>query len=127
LATIWGGTDQSTTGCHHEISIANLLNSFFAKQICKLPHEVANLAYLDYAFACREVIHDKLSKAIGAKVKRQRSFDQFGFSWRRQTNEAPMAYKDINMVMDAQKELVDVVANFMRKIVRMTNDGSRVD
>ncbi|MNQ98068.1 RNA-splicing ligase RtcB [compost metagenome] len=42
-------------------------------------------------------------------------------------DEAPMAYKDINLVMDAQKELVEVVARFSPKIVRMADDGSRED
>ncbi|MDF2435909.1 MAG: RNA-splicing ligase RtcB [Bacteroidota bacterium] len=42
-------------------------------------------------------------------------------------DEAPMAYKDINMVMDAQKDLVDVIAKFTPKIVRMADDGSRED
>lgn len=57
-----------------------------AKDICKLPKEATNLAYLDlnsaegqeywiamnlagdYASACHEVIHKRLTKAIGAKV-----------------------------------------------------------
>lgn len=42
-------------------------------------------------------------------------------------DEAPMAYKDINLVMAAQSELVDVVAKFTPKIVRMADDGSRED
>jgi tRNA-splicing ligase RtcB len=42
-------------------------------------------------------------------------------------DEAPMAYKDINMVMVAQQDLVDVVARFTPKIVRMADDGSRED
>ena len=42
-------------------------------------------------------------------------------------DEAPMAYKDINMVMESQKELVDVVARFTPKMVRMADDGSRED
>lgn len=42
-------------------------------------------------------------------------------------DEAPMAYKDINLVMEAQKELVDVVAKFTPKLVRMADDGSRED
>ncbi len=42
-------------------------------------------------------------------------------------DEAPMAYKDINLVMDSQKELVDVVAKFTPKMVRMADDGSRED
>ncbi len=42
-------------------------------------------------------------------------------------DEAPMAYKDINAVMASQKELIDVVAKFIPKIVRMADDGSRED
>jgi tRNA-splicing ligase RtcB len=57
-----------------------------AKQLCRLPYEAANLAYLpldsqegmeywlamnlagDYASACHEIIHQKLAKAIGANI-----------------------------------------------------------
>jgi tRNA-splicing ligase RtcB len=42
-------------------------------------------------------------------------------------DEAPMAYKDINRVMAAQQDLVDVVARFTPRIVRMAADGSRED
>ena len=42
-------------------------------------------------------------------------------------DEAPMAYKNINKVMAAQKDLVDVVAKFTPKLVRMADDGSRED
>ncbi len=42
-------------------------------------------------------------------------------------DEAPMAYKDINMVMASQQDLVDVVAKFTPKMVRMADDGSRED
>jgi len=42
-------------------------------------------------------------------------------------DEAPMAYKDIEVVMASQKELVDVVAKFTPKMVRMADDGSRED
>lgn len=42
-------------------------------------------------------------------------------------DEAPMAYKDIHQVMAAQEDLVDVVAKFTPKMVRMANDGSRED
>ncbi|MHA4845495.1 RtcB family protein [Flavitalea antarctica] len=42
-------------------------------------------------------------------------------------DEAPMAYKDIHKVMAAQTDLVDVVAKFVPRIVRMANDGSRED
>jgi tRNA-splicing ligase RtcB len=42
-------------------------------------------------------------------------------------DEAPMAYKNIETVMASQKELVDVVAKFSPKMVRMADDGSRED
>lgn len=42
-------------------------------------------------------------------------------------DEAPMAYKDIHQVMAAQQELVDVVAKFTPKMVRMADDGSHED
>ncbi|MDV6168446.1 RtcB family protein [Flavobacterium sp. DG1-102-2] len=42
-------------------------------------------------------------------------------------DEAPMAYKDIDAVMASQTDLVDVVAKFTPKLVRMADDGSRED
>ncbi|MCY4778831.1 RtcB family protein [Sphingobacterium sp. UT-1RO-CII-1] len=42
-------------------------------------------------------------------------------------DEAPMAYKNIHQVMAAQSDLVDIVATFSPKIVRMADDGSRED
>ena len=42
-------------------------------------------------------------------------------------DEAPMAYKDIHEVMNAQQDLVDVVATFTPKMVRMADDGSKED
>ncbi|HUQ66884.1 MAG TPA: RtcB family protein [Flavitalea sp.] len=56
------------------------------------------------------VLHDNKITLIGAGL-----------------DEAPMAYKDINMVMNAQQDLVDVVARFRPAIVRMARDGSRED
>jgi tRNA-splicing ligase RtcB len=199
-----------------------------AKSLCKLPAEAANLAYLDlnseagqeywlamnlagdYASACHEVIHDKLTRAIGAEVLAKVE-NHHNFAWKEIWNgeevivhrkgatpagkgvmgiipgsmtapgflvrgkgeaaaihsashgagrqmsrskaiknisreemrgilkahevtligagldEAPMAYKDINLVMEAQTALVDVVARFTPKIVRMADDGSRED
>jgi len=42
-------------------------------------------------------------------------------------DEAPIAYKDIHQVIAAQQELVDVVAKFTPKMVRMADDGSHED
>lgn len=197
-----------------------------AKDICKLPKEAANLAYLDldteegqeywiamnlagdYASACHQVIHDKMAVAIGAQVMAKVE-NHHNFAWKEVLNgeevivhrkgatpagrgvmgiipgsmtapgflvrgkgeqeainsashgagrqmsrtqaiksitkddmrqvlkdhgvnligagrdEAPMAYKDINAVMASQTDLVDVVAKFTPKLVRMADDGSR--
>jgi tRNA-splicing ligase RtcB (3'-phosphate/5'-hydroxy nucleic acid ligase) len=38
-------------------------------------------------------------------------------------DEAPMAYKDINQVMEHQKDLVDILGTFTPKIVRMCGDA----
>lgn len=42
-------------------------------------------------------------------------------------DEAPQAYKNIHEVMMAQSELVDPIAAFYPKIVRMADDGSKED
>lgn len=199
-----------------------------AKELCKLPQEAINLAYLDldseagqeywaamnlagdYASACHEVIHRKLTKAIGATVLAKVE-NHHNFAWKETLNgeevivhrkgatpagagvmgiipgsmtapgflvrgkgeasalysashgagrqmsrtqatksvsksamrellqekgvsligggldEAPMAYKDIHKVMAAQEALVEVVAKFTPKMVRMADDGSRED
>lgn len=199
-----------------------------AKQLCKLPKEAANLAYLDmnsaegqeywlamnlagdYASACHQVIHERLTKAIGGSVLAKVE-NHHNFAWKETWNgkevivhrkgatpagkdvmgiipgsmtapgflvrgkgesdsinsashgagrqmsrtqaiksitrqemskilkdngvtligagldEAPMAYKNIETVMAAQTELVDIVAKFTPKMVRMADDGSRED
>jgi len=199
-----------------------------AKEVCKLPKEAINLAYLDldseagqeywlamnlagdYASACHEVIHQKLTRAIGGQLLAKVE-NHHNFAWKETWNgeevvvhrkgatpagkgvmgiipgsmtapgflvrgrgavdaiqsashgagrqlsrtkaiqqitkeemramlkqhgvtligagldEAPMAYKDIHKVMSAQTELVDVVATFQPKMVRMADDGSRED
>lgn len=199
-----------------------------AKDRCKLPKEAANLAYLDmnsaegqeywlamnlagdYASACHEVIHDRITRAIGGNVLAKVE-NHHNFAWKEIWNgeevivhrkgatpaskdvmgiipgsmtapgflvrgkgeadainsashgagrqmsrtqaiksitknemqkmlkdhgvtligagldEAPMAYKNIETVMASQKDLVDVVAKFTPKMVRMADDGSRED
>ncbi len=199
-----------------------------AKSLCKLPKEAENLAYLmldsaegqeywlamnlagEYASACHDVIHQRLTKAMGAQVLGKVE-NHHNFAWKEMWNgeevivhrkgatpaakgvmgiipgsmtapgylirgkgeansiqsashgagrqmsrtaaeknisndqmravlqehgvtligagldEAPMAYKDIETVMAAQRELVDVVARFTPKMVRMAEDGSRED
>ena len=43
------------------------------------------------------------------------------------SDEVPGVYKDIREVMAAQEELVQIVAQFDPKIVRMCGDGSRAE
>ncbi len=199
-----------------------------AKELCRLPKEAANLAYLDlnsaegleywmamnlagdYASACHEIIHERLTKAVGGTVL-ARVENHHNFAWKETWNgqevivhrkgatpaskdvmgiipgsmtapgflvrgkgeinsinsashgagrqmsrtkaiqsitqnemttvlkdhgvtligagldEAPMAYKNIDMVMAAQTDLVDVLARFTPKMVRMADDGSIED
>ncbi|MCC7299351.1 MAG: RtcB family protein [Bacteroidia bacterium] len=199
-----------------------------ARELCVLPREASHLAYLDldseagmeywlamnlageYASACHEVIHQKLTKAIGANLL-GRVENHHNFAWKETHNgedvvvhrkgatpaakgvlgiipgsmtapgflvrgkgaansldsaahgagrrmsrtaannsippadfravlkdhgvtligggldEAPMAYKDIHKVMAAQSDLVEVLAQFTPKLVRMADDGSRED
>ena len=209
---------------------ATLANHYtkLAKQICTLPKEAAQLAYLDleseagneywmamqlagaYASACHEIIHHKLTEAIGGQLL-GRVENHHNFAWKEIWNgrevvvhrkgatpagkgvlgiipgsmtapgflvrgkgeetaihsashgagrqmsrtraeqaftreglktllqdhgvtligggldEAPGAYKDIHQVMAAQQELVEVLAQFTPRIVRMADDGSRED
>jgi len=42
-------------------------------------------------------------------------------------DEAQMAYKNIETVMASQQDLVEVIAKFTPKMVRMADDGSRED
>ena len=199
-----------------------------AKDICKLPGEARNLAYLDlgteegqaywlamnlagdYASACHDIVHRKITDQLGAQVLTKVE-NHHNFAWKEQHNgeelivhrkgatpagrgvmgiipgsmtapgflvrgkgdprainsashgagrqmsrtqainsvskkemqkalddagvlllgagrdEAPMAYKDIHTVMSAQTSLVDIVARFSPKMVRMADDGSRED
>ncbi len=42
-------------------------------------------------------------------------------------DEAPMAYKDIHQVMQAQSDLVEPIATFSPRLVRMAEDGKSED
>ncbi len=42
-------------------------------------------------------------------------------------DEVPMVYKDIHQVMAAQTDLVDIVARFDPKIVKMAPAGERAE
>ncbi len=199
-----------------------------AKELCALPQSAKNLAYLsldtsegleywlamnlagDYASACHEIIHSRITKAIGGTVLAKVE-NHHNFAWKEKYNdqevivhrkgatpaskgtfgiipgsmtapgflvkgkgepssinsashgagrqmsrtqaiktftkndmrailkehgvtligsgidEVPMAYKNIEAVMSAQSGLVDIIAKFTPKMVRMADDGSRED
>ena len=42
-------------------------------------------------------------------------------------DEAPMAYKDIHEVMDAQTDLVEVLGTFHPRMVKMAPAGERAE
>ena len=42
-------------------------------------------------------------------------------------DEVPMVYKDIHQVMAAQSDLVDVVAEFMPRLVKMAPSGEKAE
>ena len=74
-----------------------------AKQLCKLPKEAANLAYLgldteegqeywkamnlagDFASACHEIIHEKLTKTVGGQLL-ARVENHHNFAWKEMYN-----------------------------------------
>lgn len=81
---------------------------------------------------------DSASHGAGRCISRKKAKDQFRISHVRQqlaergievlgagSDEVPGVYKDIQSVMRAQQDLVEVVARFDPQIVRMCDDGSR--
>jgi tRNA-splicing ligase RtcB len=66
----------------------------------------------------RKQAFDKLDPKQWQKLLNNRSITLLGGS----LDEAPQAYKDIDEVMAAQADLVEVVAKFMPRIVRMADD-----
>lgn len=83
---------------------------------------------------------DSASHGAGRQMSRKKANDMFRFSQIRKelaergidvlsagSDEVPGVYKDIRQVMAAQQDLVDVVAQFDPKIVKMCGDGSRAE
>jgi tRNA-splicing ligase RtcB len=80
------------------------------------------------------------SHGAGRRMSRKKANDMFRFNAVRKdleakgvhvlaagSDEVPGVYKDIREVMAAQSDLVEVVAQFDPKIVRMCGDGSRAE
>jgi tRNA-splicing ligase RtcB len=83
---------------------------------------------------------DSASHGAGRRMSRTQATNTFNFravqkELERQgvhvlsagSDEVPGVYKDIHAVMDAQRDLVDVIARFDPKIVKMCSDGSRAE
>jgi tRNA-splicing ligase RtcB len=83
---------------------------------------------------------DSASHGAGRQMSRKAANDKFRISQVRKelaargidvlsagSDEVPGVYKDIRQVMAAQRDLVDVVAQFDPKIVKMCGDGSRAE
>lgn len=80
------------------------------------------------------------SHGAGRRMSRRAALDQFRFNTVRKeleergvhvlaagSDEVPGVYKNIRDVMAAQEDLVEIVAQFDPKIVRMCGDGSRAE
>lgn len=80
------------------------------------------------------------SHGAGRRMSRKKAKDTYRFNAVKQdlakkgitvlaagSDEVPGVYKDIRQVMAAQQDLVDVVAQFDPKIVRMCGDGSKAE
>ncbi len=78
------------------------------------------------------------SHGAGRAVSRKKAKEQFNWYQARQIleregitvisaglDEVPMAYKDIHTVMNAQKDLVEIIARFDPKLVKMAPAGER--
>jgi tRNA-splicing ligase RtcB len=98
----------------------------------------------DPAFVVRGLGHpesfESAAHGAGRRMSRRQAKDTFRFSHVRLelaergievlsagSDEVPGVYKDIRQVMAAQQDLVEVVAQFDPRIVRMCGDGSRAE
>lgn len=98
----------------------------------------------DPAFVVRGLGHpesfDSASHGAGRRMSRKQAKDAYRFSHIRRelaergievleagSDEVPGVYKDIRQVMAAQQDLVQIVAQFDPRIVRMCGDGSRAE
>lgn len=83
---------------------------------------------------------DSASHGAGRRMSRKQAKDTFRISHVSQllreqgidvlsagSDEVPGVYKDIRQVMAAQQDLVEIVAQFDPKLVRMCGDGSRAE
>jgi tRNA-splicing ligase RtcB len=72
--------------------------------------------------AGRQMSRNQALKSITRKIRDQYLRDKDVALLGGGLDESPQAYKDINAVMAAQSDLVEVIARFKPKIVMMTDD-----
>ena len=104
-----------------------------------IPGNMADSAFIVRGKGKAESL-DSASHGAGRRMSRKKAKEQFNWaSWRDHLkkknvrllagglDEVPGAYKNIHEVMAAQQDLVDVVGEFMPRIVMMCGDGSRAE
>jgi tRNA-splicing ligase RtcB (3'-phosphate/5'-hydroxy nucleic acid ligase) len=104
-----------------------------------IPGSMASPAYVVRGCGVADSF-DSASHGAGRRMSRRKAKDTY--SWRAVqqdlaskgvtvlsagADEVPEVYKDIEEVMDAQRDLVEVLARFDPRIVRMCGDGSRAE
>ncbi len=104
-----------------------------------IPGSMADPAFVVRGRGCPESL-DSASHGAGRRMSRTAAKNQYRFSAVKKdleakgilvlsagSDEVPYVYKDIRQVMREQEDLVDVVAQFEPKIVKMCGDGSRAE
>ncbi|MCA9041413.1 MAG: RtcB family protein, partial [Planctomycetaceae bacterium] len=102
-----------------------------------IPGSMADPAFVVRGKGNPESLHSA-SHGAGRKMSRKKAKDKFNFKSVRNTlrdrgievlsagaDEVPGVYKDIREVMAEQEDLVEAIAKFDPKIVKMSGDGSR--
>ncbi len=102
-----------------------------------IPGSMASPAYVVRGKGCEESLRSA-SHGAGRRMSRKKAKATYNFQQIRKelekngvhvlsagADEVPFVYKRIEQVMADQKDLVDVVARFDPKIVKMCGDGSR--
>jgi tRNA-splicing ligase RtcB len=104
-----------------------------------IPGTMADPAFVVRGLGNPQSFHSA-SHGAGRRMSRKKANDTFRFNAVRKeletrgvhvlaagSDEVPGVYKDIHEVMAAQQDLVEIVAQFDPKIVRMCGDGSRAE
>ena len=104
-----------------------------------IPGTMADPAFVVRGRGNSQSLHSAAHGA-GRRMSRTKAFDMFRFQAVRKeleergihvlaagSDEVPGVYKDIRQVMAAQEDLVEIVAQFDPRIVRMCGDGSKAE